>query len=168
MTTRTDLSSEESYPDASPFRFGMVTALWHRDITSRLENSARQTLLNHGAAAENIVAIHVPGSFELIAGARLLMNNEKLNAIICLGCLIKGETPHFDFLSQSIAHALAMLSARYSFPFIFGVITTLNIKQALERAGGRHGNKGEEAALAAIRMASLFQSFKKNTGIGFR
>ncbi len=157
-----------SIPDASPFRFGIVTAHWHNDITSALENGAREILLKHGVKTENIISIQVPGSFELTAGARMLYDNEKLNAIICLGCIIKGETPHFDFISQSVANALSVLSAQLSFPFIFGVLTTLTKEQALERAGGKLGNKGADAAVAAIQMAALKQSFKKDSAIGFK
>lgn len=155
-------------PDAAPFRFGIVTAHWHNDITSALENGAREILLKHGTKPENIISIQVPGSFELIAGARMLYDHEKLNSIICIGCIIKGETPHFDFISQSAANALSVLSAQLSFPFIFGVLTTLNRDQAIERAGGKLGNKGADAAIAAIQMAALKQSFKKDSAIGFK
>jgi 6,7-dimethyl-8-ribityllumazine synthase len=157
-----------SIPDAAPFRFGMVTALWHNDITAALEQGARNVLLKQGAQPGNIISIQVPGSFELTAGARMLYDSEKLNAIICIGCIIKGETPHFDFISQSVANALAVLSAQLSFPFIFGVLTTLTREQARERAGGKLGNKGAEAAVAAIQMAALKQSFKKENPIGFK
>ncbi|MBL7927869.1 MAG: 6,7-dimethyl-8-ribityllumazine synthase [Bacteroidia bacterium] len=157
-----------SIPDAAPFRFGIVTSHWHTDITSALESGAREILLENGAKPENIISIQVPGSYELTAGARMLYDHEKLNAIICLGCIIKGETPHFDFISQSVANALSVLSAQLSFPFIFGVLTTLTKEQALERAGGKLGNKGADAAVAAMQMAALKQSFKKDTAIGFK
>ncbi|MCC6384667.1 MAG: 6,7-dimethyl-8-ribityllumazine synthase [Bacteroidia bacterium] len=149
------------------FRFGIVTAEWHRDVTTALEQGARETLLNHGVSEANIVSIRVPGSFELLAGARFLVDHEKFNAVICLGCIIQGETRHFEFISQSVANALAVMSAQLSFPFIFGVLTTDTKSQALDRVGGRHGNKGVDAALAALEMAALKHSFKKAKGIGF-
>jgi 6,7-dimethyl-8-ribityllumazine synthase len=160
--------TSKNIPDASDFRFGIVTAGWHEEITSALENAARETLLLHGVKTENIIRIQVPGSFELAAGARMLFDSEKLHAIICLGCLIKGETPHFEFISHSVANSLSVLSAQLSFPFIFGVLTTLTREQAVERAGGVHGNKGAEAALAAIQMAALKNSFRKESNIGFK
>lgn len=163
-----DPVSSSIIPDASLFRFGIVTARWHNDITATLENGAREIFLKHGVKTENIISIQVPGSFELTAGARMLYDHEKLNAIICIGCIIKGETPHFDFISQSVASALSALSAQLSFPFIFGVLTTLTKEQAIERAGGKLGNKGADAAVAAIQMAALKQSFKKDSAIGFK
>jgi 6,7-dimethyl-8-ribityllumazine synthase len=152
-----DLSKYDqgSVPDAGKMRFGIVVADWNHEVTERLLNGAVQTLQKHGATENNIVIRHVPGSFELTLGAQFLAEYDDLDAIICLGCVIQGETPHFTYICQSVTHGITELNLDYNIPFIFGVLTTLNIEQALERAGGAHGNKGDEAAVTAIRMAAL-------------
>jgi 6,7-dimethyl-8-ribityllumazine synthase len=155
-------------PDGSGFRFGIAVAGWHAEITGALFRGAHATLRSCGVKEEDIVRIDVPGSFELIAGARSIIENEKVNAVICLGCLVRGETPHFEFISQAVANGLAMLSAQHSMPFIFGVLTTANLRQARARAGGKMGNKGSEAALAAVKMAGIRKQFGKSRQIGFQ
>jgi len=154
-------------PQAGDYRFGIAVAEWHGDITEALYQGAFSALLECGARKENIIRIDVPGSFELIAGARSIVDHEKVHAVICLGCLIRGETPHFDFLGQAVAQGLGQLSVLYGLPFIFGVLTTLDREQALARAGGIHGNKGAEAALAAVKMAGLKEQFGRGRPIGF-
>ena len=153
----TDLSKYDqgSVPDAGKMRFGIVVADFNSDITSSLLGGALATLKKHGATDNNIVVKHVPGSFELTIGAQFLAEYDDLDAVICLGCVIQGETPHFTYICQGVTYGITKLNLEYNIPFIFGVLTTLNHDQARERAGGKLGNKGDEAAVTAIRMAAL-------------
>lgn len=112
-------------------------------------------LLKHNALESNIEIVEVPGSYELISGADILLRNKDFDAVICLGCVIQGETRHFDFICDAVANGVANASLKYGKPVIFGVLTTDNLQQALDRAGGIHGNKGEEAAITAIQMAHI-------------
>jgi 6,7-dimethyl-8-ribityllumazine synthase len=144
-----------SVPDAGKMRFGIVVSDWNHDITQALVEGATNTLKKHGATDKNIVIKHVPGSFELTLGAQFFAEYDDLDAIICLGCIIQGETPHFSYICQSVTYGITKLNLEYNIPFIFGVLTTLNHEQALDRAGGKHGNKGDEAAITAIKMAAL-------------
>ena len=152
-----DLSDYDqgSVPDAGKMTFGIVVSDWNHDITSSLLNGALNTLKKHGAKNKNIIVRHVPGSFELTIGAQLLAESYDVDAIICLGCVIQGETPHFTYICQSVTYGITKLNLDYGIPFIFGVLTTLNHDQALERSGGKHGNKGDEAAVTAIKMVAL-------------
>ena len=153
----TDLSDYDAalVPDAGKMRFGIVVSDWNREITQALLDGALNTLKKHGATDNNIVVKHVPGSFELTLGGQFLAEYDDLDAIICLGCVIQGETPHFGFICQSVTYGITKLNLEYNIPFIFGVLTTLNIGQARDRAGGKLGNKGDEAAVTAIKMAAL-------------
>lgn len=156
-----------SVPSAEPFSFGIVVSEWNADITHALHEGCVRTLMEHGAKGENIHSVQVPGSFELPLGAQLLATNKKLDAVICLGCVIKGETPHNDYINRSVASALSQLSLVHTRPFIFGLLTPDTLEQAQDRAGGKHGNKGVEAAITAIRMAALKQDLgspKKKIG----
>ena len=152
-----DLSEYDtaSVPDAGKMRFGIVVSDWNREVTHSLLEGSLTTLKKHGASESNIIVRHVPGSFELTLGAQFLAEYDDLDAIICLGCVIQGETPHFSYICQGVTQGITQLNLEYNIPFIFGVLTTLDHKQALERAGGKHGNKGDEAAVTAIRMAAL-------------
>ncbi len=145
----------KSVPSASKMKFGIVTAEWNREITDALLKGAFETLLKHGAKEENILKKYVPGSIELTLGAQFMAEYSDLDAIICLGCVIQGETRHFDFVCQSVTHGITELNMNYNIPFVFGVLTTDNQQQAMDRAGGKHGNKGDEAAITAIKMAQL-------------
>lgn len=145
----------DSVPSAKDMNFGIVVAEWNPEITDALYNGAVATLLKHGAKKENIVTMHVPGSFELTFGAKRLAEESDIDAVICLGCVIQGETRHFDYICESVSYGLTELNLSYNIPFIFGVLTTNNQQQALDRAGGKHGNKGDEAAVTAIKMAFL-------------
>ena len=145
----------ELVPDAAKMRFGIVVSDWNREITRALLNGAVNTLKKHGASDNNIVVKHVPGSFELTLGGQFLAEYDDLDAIICLGCVVQGETPHFTYICQSVSYGITKLNLEYNIPFIFGVLTTLNIEQARDRAGGKLGNKGDEAAVTAIKMAAL-------------
>jgi 6,7-dimethyl-8-ribityllumazine synthase len=142
-------------PNASEMRIGIVVSDWNKEITWALMDGALSTLRKHGAKEKNIIVRHVPGSFELTLGAQLMAENDDLDAIICLGCVIQGETPHFTYICQGVTQGITQLNLEYNMPFIFGVLTTLDQQQAADRAGGKHGNKGDEAAVTAIKMAAL-------------
>lgn len=144
-----------SVPDAAALSFGVVVSEWNAPITHALYEACVEALIQHGAREENIYVVQVPGSFELPAGARILSGRHTLDAVICLGCVIKGETSHNEYINHAVANGLVNLSIATGKPFIFGLLTTDNEQQALDRAGGRHGNKGTEAAVTAIRMAAL-------------
>jgi len=142
-------------PSAQPFRFGIIVAQWNPEITEPLYRGAYEMLKKYNALEENIITIQVPGSFELTSGADLLLAFKQVNAVICLGCVIQGETRHFEFICNSVANGIAQVSIKHNKPVIFGVLTTDNLQQAQDRAGGKHGNKGEEAAVTAIQMAEI-------------
>ena len=144
----------DNVPDASEMRFGIVVSEWNKSITDKLLEGACSTLEKHGVKAENIRVRHVPGSFELTYGARKLSDDdESLNAIIVLGCVIRGDTPHFDYICSGVTQGITQLNLQAGIPFIFGLLTTETLQQAEDRAGGRYGNKGDEAAITAIKMA---------------
>ncbi|UXP33286.1 6,7-dimethyl-8-ribityllumazine synthase [Reichenbachiella agarivorans] len=147
--------SSKNLVDISDKIFAVVVAEWNEEVTGSLYNGAVQTLLSHGAKQENIVKVEVPGSFELSLGAQKLAQREDVDAVICLGCVIQGETRHFDFICDAVAHGVTNVSLKYDKPVIFGVLTPENQKQAMDRAGGKHGNKGDEAAITAIKMLAL-------------
>lgn len=142
-------------PDAGDLEFGIVVSEWHNDITEALYEGAYNTLVENGADPENIKKIYVPGSFELPLGAQMLLENTNVDAVIILGCVIQGETPHFDYVCQGVTKGVMDLNIKYNIPVIFGLLTTLNLQQAKDRSGGKHGNKGVEAAVAAIKMCAL-------------
>ena len=151
----------QSVPDSGDMRFGIVVSDWNIDITGALLDGAVKTLKKYGASDENIVVKHVPGSFELTLGAQFLAEYDDLDAVICLGCVIRGETPHFTYICQGVTQGITQLNLDYNIPFIFGVLTTENHQQALDRAGGKHGNKGHETAITAIKMAALQREMEK-------
>ena len=132
--------------------FGIVISEWNSTVTESLQEGAIQTLLMHGARKDNIRIANVPGSFELSLGAQRMAKQQDIDAVICLGCVIQGETRHFEFICNAVASGLTNVSLKYDKPVIFGVLTTDTHQQALDRAGGKHGNKGDEAAITAIKM----------------
>lgn len=144
-----------SVPDASNMNFGIVVSEWNPEITGALLEGAVKTLEKHGALPENIHVKTVPGSFELIYGAHQMTLNDGYDAIIILGCVIRGETPHFDYICQGVTYGIARLNAKSEIPVIFGLLTTNDMQQAKDRAGGRLGNKGDECAVDAIKMAKF-------------
>ncbi|HOH83987.1 MAG TPA: 6,7-dimethyl-8-ribityllumazine synthase [Bacteroidales bacterium] len=139
-------------PDST---IGIVVSEWNPEITESLSKAAVETLLKHGIKSANIIIEHVPGSFELPLGAQYLIKNKNVDAVICLGCVIQGETRHFEFICQAVSQHILRLNIDHNLPVIFGVLTTDNFQQAKDRAGGKHGNKGTEAAVAAIKMLLL-------------
>jgi 6,7-dimethyl-8-ribityllumazine synthase len=142
-------------PGARHMKFGIVVSEWNQDITFAMRDAAIETLVRHGASKDDIIVKCVPGSFELTLGAQWLAESDALDAIICLGCVIQGETRHFDFICQGVAQGIIQLNMVYSMPVVFGVLTTNTLEQAKDRAGGKHGNKGDEAAITAIKMVAL-------------
>lgn len=142
-------------PDASNMNFGIVVSEWNPEITGALLDGAVKTLEKHGALPENIHVKTVPGSFELIYGAHQMTLNDGYDAIIILGCVIRGDTPHFDYICQGVTYGIARLNAKSEIPVIFGLLTTNDMQQAKDRAGGCLGNKGDECAIDAIKMAKF-------------
>ena len=140
-------------PDASNMCFGIVVAEWNPEITGALLDGAVKTLEKHGALPENIHVKTVPGSF--IYGAHQMTLNGGYDAIIILGSVIRGETPHFDYICQGVTYGIARLNAKSEIPVIYGLLTTDNLQQAKDRSGGKHGNKGDECAIDAIKMAKF-------------
>lgn len=149
----------ESVPSAEKMRFGVVVAEWNLEITSALAEGAVDTLKKHGAKDDNILVKFVPGSFELPLGAQYFAEMENVDAVLLLGCVIQGETRHFDYICEGVTRGTMELNLKYNKPFVFGVLTTNNLQQALDRAGGKHGNKGDEAAVTAIKMVHLKNTF---------
>lgn len=148
--------SHTTVPNGSAYKIAIAVAEWNAEITGSLYNGALKTLLEHGVAEENILSIAVPGTFELTSAADLLLKkHQDLNAVICLGCVIQGETKHFDFICDAVANGITQVSVKHSKPVIFGVLTTNDLQQAIDRAGGKHGNKGDEAAITALKMSEL-------------
>lgn len=133
-------------------KFSIVVAEWNDDITEPLYEGAHSALLQLGAKKDNITRVNVPGSFELPLAAQREASQKHTDAVICIGCVIQGDTPHFDYICQAVSYGIMKVGLKYEKPVAFGVLTTLNKKQALERAGGKLGNKGEEAALTVVKM----------------
>lgn len=131
----------------------LVVSEWHSEITNKLFEGAKNLLIKNGLIEENIKRFNVPGSFELIYGCRMVQNNDQ-HAVIAVGCVIKGETPHFDFICNAVSIGIKDLNILYKTPVIFCVLTDNNIEQSFERSGGKHGNKGEDSALAALKLIS--------------
>lgn len=146
---------KNTIPNAKDFRFGIVVSEWNEHITNGLYTGAEAALLDCGALPENIIRQNVPGSFELIYAAKQMMKSNNFDVIITIGSVIKGETMHFDFVCQGVTNGIALLNAEGDIPIIFCLLTDNNEQQSIDRSGGVHGNKGTEAAIAAIKMADL-------------
>lgn len=142
-------------PSAKEMTFGIVVSEWNHEITSALLKGAYDTLIKYGADENNINVQYVPGSFELAYGAQNMIYGEDPDAVICLGCVIQGDTPHFDYVCQGATYGMMKVSLDHHTPVIFGLLTTNTLEQAQDRAGGKHGNKGVEAAVTAIKMIAL-------------
>jgi 6,7-dimethyl-8-ribityllumazine synthase len=136
-------------------RIGIVVSEWYSEVTDALASGAINTLISKGISEQDINVKYVPGTFELALGAKYMIDTVGMDAVLCLGCVIQGETRHFDFICNASANAIATLNLESGVPVIFGVLTTDNQQQALDRSGGKHGNKGVEAAMAALKMISL-------------
>lgn len=142
-------------PSAKGLKFGIVVAEWNQTITESLFDGAENTLIECGCEKKNILRYNVPGSFELALGAQFLIESEKVDAVICLGSVIQGETKHFDYVCQTTASGIMSVGLKYNTPVIFGVLTDNILQQAIDRSGGKHGNKGIESAITAIKMVHL-------------
>jgi len=150
-----------SVPDATGMRIGIVVAEWNIQITGTLLQGAIDTLKKHGVAKDDIIVKFVPGTFELSLGSQLMLDNTDVDSVIVLGCVIQGDTRHFDFICQSVTDGITRINLDYSVPVIFGVLTTNDLQQAKDRAGGKHGNKGDEAAITAIKMIALQEDMEE-------
>jgi 6,7-dimethyl-8-ribityllumazine synthase len=152
----TNLSSydKNAIPNAKALRFGIVVSEWNPDITEKLLEGAIATLKEHGASENNIITQWVPGSFELIFGCSQMLKTEELDAVIAIGNVIRGETEHFTFVCEGVTQGIKDLNLAYDVPTIFCVLTDNNKQQSIDRSGGKHGNKGVECAVAAIKMAA--------------
>jgi len=149
-------------PDASEMCVGIVVSDWNEEITGNLLKGAYHTLLKNGVKEEHIVVRHVPGAFELTFAARLMAENADVDGVIGLGCIIRGETPHFDFIAQGVTQGFTHLNLSGDIPFVFGVLTDNDISQSRARSGGNLGNKGDEAAVTAIKMIDFACKAKKS------
>jgi 6,7-dimethyl-8-ribityllumazine synthase len=156
-TAYQNLSSYDfnSVPDASGMTVGIVVAEWNKAITEKLLIGACDTLERHNVKPENIIVKRVPGSFELTYGAKKMAESASVDAVIVLGCVVRGDTPHFDYVCSGVTQGITELNLMYDIPFIFGLLTTDNMQQAEDRAGGKYGNKGDEAAVTAIKMINF-------------
>lgn len=141
--------------DAGPRHFAIVVSRWNEFITTRLLNGAIDTLIRHGAEHDNLTQVWVPGSWEIPLAAQRLAASSRYGAIICLGCVIRGQTPHFEYVAAEVAKGIAQVSLGTGVPVTFGVVTADSLEQAIDRAGAKAGNKGADAAMAAIEMANL-------------
>ena len=158
MTTDLSKYDANQLPNADVLgrqRYAIIVADWNSQITYAMAQGAIDTLIKHGVQEENIDVLHVPGTVELTYGAARIMREERIDAVIVIGCVIQGDTPHFDYVCQSVTQGVAALNAQGQVPVIFSVLTVLNEQQALDRCGGKLGNKGIEGTYTAIRMANL-------------
>lgn len=153
--------STEGVGNISEKTFAIVVSEWNNEVTDALYSGAYQTLIKEGASKELIERVDVPGSYELTLAAQWMAARENINAVICLGCVIQGETKHFDFICESVAQGLKDVALKFNKPVIFGVLTPDTHQQALDRAGGKYGNKGDEAAITAIKMLNLADKLKE-------
>ncbi len=155
-TANTNLSNydKSELPSASDYRIGIVVSEWNKTITSGLLKGALNALTDCGVSESNIKILNVPGSFELIYGAKILQQ-QNLDAIIAIGCVIQGETKHFDYVCQGVTQGIKDLNVVHESPVIFCVLTDNTLQQSIDRSGGKHGNKGVEAAISALKMAEL-------------
>ena len=157
---KTNLSDYDrsAVPDGSNYHIGIIAAEWNPEVTDVLLQGAVDTLLEHGVKEENLIIRRVPGTFELSSAADIMLDSQYPDAVICIGCVIQGETRHFEFICQAVSQGLTNVAIKHESPVIFSVLTTDNMQQALDRAGGRHGNKGVEGAITALKMLAFKES----------
>lgn len=152
---------KNTIPNAKDFRFGIVVSEWNDNITSNLHKGAIEAMLENGVPQDNIISWDVPGSFELVYGSKRMIDTQSVDAVIAIGCVIQGETKHFDFVCEGVTQGIKDLNIHTDVPVIFCVLTDNTLQQSIDRSGGKHGNKGTEAAIAAIKMAFLRRQSKK-------
>ncbi|MBK9257530.1 MAG: 6,7-dimethyl-8-ribityllumazine synthase [Saprospiraceae bacterium] len=154
--------------NSEKLKIGIVTSEWNNEITMSMKNACISTLEEHGIQSDNILQMEVPGAFELPIGARMMLASENPDAVICIGCVIKGETRHDEYISNAVAMGIMNLGLTSGKPVIFGVLTPNDMNQALDRAGGKYGNKGIEAAITALKMSGIAKQLKNDKKrIGF-
>ena len=146
------------FSSANQARIGIVVSEWNNHITDSLLEGAKNCLVEHGVETANIIVRHVPGSFELPLGAKWMLEKSSVDAVICIGCIIQGETRHFEFIAQAVADGIMKAAIDYATPVIFGVLTCNDMQQAIDRSGGKHGNKGTEAAVSCLQMIDYQKS----------
>ena len=146
---------KNTIPNAKDFRFGIVVSEWNETITEGLFKGAEVALLDCGALPQNIIRWNVPGSFELVYGAKKMIETQNVDCVITIGCVIKGETMHFEFVCEGVTQGVKDLNVQTDTPVIFCLLTDNTMQQSIDRSGGKHGNKGTEAAIAAIKMIDL-------------
>jgi 6,7-dimethyl-8-ribityllumazine synthase len=151
--------NKKAIPNAKGMVFAILQSEWNNQITDNLAKGAFSTLTANGAKSKDVLHLKVPGAFELPVGAQsLLLNNKKIDAVICLGCVIQGDTRHFDFVCNGVTQGIMEVALKFNKPVIFGVLTDNTLQQSKDRSGGKHGNKGVEAAITAIRMVHFQKS----------
>ena len=153
--TNLSVYNKDEIPNAKQLRFGIVVSAWNDNITEQLFKGAYAALLDCGAQEKNIVRWNVPGSFELVFGSKKMLETQKVDAVIAIGSVIRGETSHFDYVCGATAQGIKDLNVKFDVPVIFCVLTDDTLQQSIDRSGGKHGNKGIEAAIVAIKMAVL-------------
>lgn len=157
---KTNLSDydPQAVPDGKEFKIGVIAAEWNPQVTDALMKGAVDTLLEHGVTEENLMVRRVPGTFELSSAADMMLHYHNLDAVICIGCVVQGETRHFEFICQAVSQGITNVAIKRERPVIFSVLTTNTMEQALDRAGGKHGNKGVEGAVTALKMVAYRKS----------
>ena len=160
MIKKSNLSDYDptAVPDGKEYSIGIIAAEWNPSVTDALLKGAVDTLLEHGVSEDNLLVKRVPGTFELSSAADMMLTSVHLDAVICIGCVIQGETRHFEFICQAVSQGITNVALKHHKPVIFSVLTTDNIQQAVDRAGGRHGNKGVEGAVTALKMIAFQKS----------
>lgn len=165
---KTNLSKHAQLPDGQSFKIGIAVSRWNNEITSALLEGAKETLLESGVKEENIKVAYVPGAFELPVASKMLLQTESFDGIIALGCVIKGETSHNEYINTAVANGLTQLALVSGKPCTFGLLTPNDMQQAIDRSGGKHGNKGHEAAATVLEMISLKKSLTEpSSKIGY-
>lgn len=156
-SAKQNLSSQKvsKKTDYSNYRIAIVVAEWNSEITNALSSGAISRLIDEGVKSENIIVKSVPGAFELTLASQFMVQKSDIDAVIAIGCVIKGDTPHFEYICQGVTTGITEVNLKFNKPVIFGVLTTNNEQQALDRAGGKHGNKGDEAAVTALKMLNF-------------
>ncbi len=157
---KTNLSdyNPSTVPDGKDYRIGIIAAEWNPEVTDALLKGAVDTLLEHGVAEDRLIIRRVPGTFELSSAADIMLDSQYPDAVICIGCVIQGETRHFEFICQAVSQGITNVAIKHECPVIFSVLTTDTMQQALDRAGGKHGNKGIEGAITALKMLAFKES----------
>lgn len=151
----------EELPDTHGMKFAIVASEWNRNITDNLAQGAYDTLIKNGVSEDDVQVHRVPGSYELPLAAQFVLESQKVDAVICIGSVIQGETKHFDFVCEAVAQGVKDVGLKFDKPVIFGVLTDNTLQQAIDRSGGKHGNKGDEAAITAIKMVGLKKQLQK-------